>query len=598
MFFGRRSLLILLWLGAPLNLGLSDESSSDAIRFSEALTQSVHYLCPQIRLFAPIEPSLTPIEKRLVCGDSQSTDLKNLSSGDRPWAAIPVSQAIYHLRIFLEERGYHHPRFERSKAFGYLEVDLGSKTFVRQVTLEDGSEQVNIHRKRDILGQPLTPDLLNDLERWVRENLKAKGYPCPLVRAEANTQLGEVILRVNKGNPSVIRRIQQEPIPGVNNAILRRFDAFQVGEPFNGDLLSLTESRVAASGIVESARFSSQCSDVLEQTVIPGAPRLMISRIGLNTEGVILGSFSWRNARFGKLGSFLDLSAFGSARRQTVVASMNYYYDPAQVRAFLAPQMSFTHRNELQFENLETNTQFGWSITQDSGDRSWSYFVGPTLNLSKTLRGLGASELQLLSLEGRVGLKSHDFELFSERPQSGYQLEGVMDLSHRSLLSQVTAQRIRIKGEWLWNHRDFDPPLWVIGLRGNASSVLVARPKLGESGLPADFFQYLGGSRDLRGFGRLELSESLRGGGLSSATLGIEARLSSVIPYGLDPFLFLDIGLLGTRSLTLDSPFYWSPGLGVRWASPIGAVRATAAHGFAGLSPMHLQFYFGLGEEF
>ncbi len=555
-------------------------------------------LCPRIELFAEIDPALNSIEQRLVCGDPDLSQHQKPGEEERPWKTIPLSQALYHLKIFLQERGYLHPRFERMELLDHLWVRPGPKTFVKRVALEDGSESVDIRRKRNVLGRPMTPDLLNELEKWVAENLKKAGYPCPLVRAEANSELGEVILRVRKGEAGVFGKVTQEPIPGVVDQVLRRYDAFQSGERFNGELLSIAESRVASSGMVESARFSAQCSGSLEQSVISGAPRLMMSRIGLNTEGVVLGSFSWRNARLGRLGSYLDLSASGSARRQSLVALMNLYYDPSLSRAFFLPQLNLIHRNELQFENIETSAQVGWSMTQDSGRNGWSYFLGPILNLSKTLRGRGALETQILSLEGKVVLKSHDFEFYSDRPQSGYQSEATVDLSHRSILSQVTAQRFYLKGESLWNLWNLDPPLWVIGLRGAATTILASRLPSGEPDLPADLFQYLGGSHDLRGFGRLEISESPKGGAISSIYLGIEARLGGVISFGIDPFVFFDLGKLGSQSFSLDSPLYWAPGFGLRWASPVGALRGTLAHGFSNGAPQHWQFYFSFGEEF
>jgi translocation and assembly module TamA len=560
------------------------------------------WLCPKVILYENIIPPLTEVEKRLVCGDFMTSAEAKSTETESPWEVIPYSQSIYHLRIFLQDRAYHHPQFEFVMALDQLWVRIGAKTLLRRVSLEDGNEWVSIHKKRGLLGRPVTPDLLNELEKYATEGLKKGGYPCALVRAEANSELGEIVLRVKKGDLGSFGRVKQDPVAGLSQQILRRYDAFKIGDRFDGDLLSLTENRTSSSGLIENTRFSTQCSGSsfggVEQSVISGAPRLMMGRVGLNTEGVLLGSFAWRNTRLGKLGSFLDFSVFGSARRQSVVAAMNLYYDQSLIRSFFAPQLSFIHRNESQFENLETNVQVGWSTTEELGGAGWSYFFGPVLNLSKTLRGLGAIETQMLSWEGRIGVKSHDFELYSDRPRSGHQAEVIVDLSHASLLSQVTAQRVRIKGESIWNLWGFDPPLWLVGLRAVAASTIASRLPNGDLNLPADLYQYLGGSRDLRGFGRLEISESARGGSLSSVYVGTELRLGSVIPYGFDPFVFFDFGKLGSQSFGLDSPWIWSPGFGLRWASPVGTVRGTVAHGFSDLNARHWQFYFSFGEEF
>jgi outer membrane translocation and assembly module TamA len=90
----------------------------------------------------------------------------------------------------------------------------------------------------------------------------------------------------------------------------------------------------------------------------------------------------------------------------------------------------------------------------------------------------------------------------------------------------------------------------------------------------------------------------VNGGGLTSGFVGLETRLSQTLPFDLDPFVFMDFGEISNSAALLSAPLYWSPGVGVRWASPIGPVRTTLAHGFVGNSADHFQFYLSLGEEF
>ena len=124
------------------------------------------------------------------------------------------------------------------------------------------------------------------------------------------------------------------------------------------------------------------------------------------------------------------------------------------------------------------------------------------------------------------------------------------------------------------------------------------------SQLPTSFKQFLGGSSDMRGFPRKSLpSEGT--GSLTKVYLGIELRLNNKLPYNLQPIAFLDFGQLGDLAFDLNATKFYSPGLGIRWQSPIGTVRASAAHGYViddELDTYHdktnMQYYLSLGEQF
>jgi len=125
--------------------------------------------------------------------------------------------------------------------------------------------------------------------------------------------------------------------------------------------------------------------------------------------------------------------------------------------------------------------------------------------------------------------------------------------------------------------------------------------------LPPDWRQFFGGSQDLRGFGLKELPGNDSAGALFGVYLGTELRFTDLLPWGLQPFTFVDLGAMGRNSLQLDRPYFWSPGFGVRWQTSFGSIRTTLAHGFlekndpnvnAPKSLSHWQFYFSFGEEF
>jgi translocation and assembly module TamA len=105
----------------------------------------------------------------------------------------------------------------------------------------------------------------------------------------------------------------------------------------------------------------------------------------------------------------------------------------------------------------------------------------------------------------------------------------------------------------------------------------------------------------MRGFGLLELPEN-QIGDLTSVYGGFEVRLLDTLPIGIQPFAFVDVGVLGISPIDLETPIYWSPGLGLRLESPIGNFRVSLAHGYLTGNPnpsaSHFQFFFSFGEEF
>jgi translocation and assembly module TamA len=382
---------------------------------------------------------------------------------------------------------------------------------------------------------------------------------------------------------------------------MSRFNAFKLGSSFNDRLLVVTGNRIRANGIVQSSYFTKRCSGdgvQLQQVVVPGAPRLLSAGAGVNTEGVLLGKVSWSNTRFDSAGSLLEVSAYGSARLQRLLGKFNWYLLPQHNRLYLNPSIQLIHRNEIPFELVSAEAQLGLATTVDTRGMGVSLFAGPIYNYSRTLRGPGAPFTNIFALEARGVLKSHDYEYYTGFPQTGFIVTMIADLSDRAIFSSVTAQRFYVRGEKLWNLGSFDPPLWIFGLRGGYSTIITSDTTGPGTLLPANYIQYLGGSFDIRGFGRKELPLDQSNANLTSGFLGIEARLSHTLPYGFDPFVFADVGALGRNSFTMGLPVYWSPGLGVRWASPVGPVRMTIAHGFINSAPDHFQFYFSFGEEF
>src|SRR4051812_22031190 len=139
--------------------------------FSTSFSSADHLIgekkiCPAFVFVGNLSPDLSEVEKRLICGDPE----QQVEPPNEGWRTIPYPQAKFNLTNFLQERGYFHPVFKPDYPHpGVSTVEIGYQTVVSRVILSGDYGEVRFERKRDILGQTLTPGLLNALEKWVSE---------------------------------------------------------------------------------------------------------------------------------------------------------------------------------------------------------------------------------------------------------------------------------------------------------------------------------------------------------------------------------------------------------------------------------------------
>jgi translocation and assembly module TamA len=394
--------------------------------------------------------------------------------------------------------------------------------------------------------------------------------------------------------------VDEEPIAGLTAGVLRRYDAFHRGDDFNPDLLTITENRILGIGVVQDIHFTTSCNTdgvLLHQTTVSGKPSFLSVGAGIDTEGIISGKASWRSSRLGSLASWSDLTFLASAQDQRLSFSLNGYFLSPSSRFNLRPLFELRHQNEISFEAGTVRGLFAANTTWDSANWGATFMMGPNLDLLRTYRGKGPSDSHFLSLETRIEAKSHDFEYYRTNPQSGFSASLLNDISERAIYSQVSVQRYRIQAQGLWNFDDFDPPLLIFGIRMGAATLFTPERAGDSSLLPPTYLEYLGGSNDLRGFSRKELPTNGLGA-LTSLYVDFEVRLGTELPYGIGPVAFIDFGVLGSNPISYAKPLYWSPGVGIRWASPLGVFRTTFAHGFTDRTPGHFQIFLSYGEEF
>lgn len=561
------------------------------------VSAGTYEVCQHYRIEAPRPITFSANEKKLICGDPDAAS----------WEDIPEFQAKYFIKTFLQDRGYFFPTF--SEEDGVIIVHPGEQSRIVRVDVEGSPpEFFDVTRRRRIKKSVLTPGILDTLENWTKGQLRENGYPCPNVTSTADAKSGVVKLNIEPGPYQEIIEVIEEPVEGLRPGTLERYRAFRIGDPYDARKLSLTSSIIEnMDGILQASYFLTECTPegaVLTQKSSKGKKRLLRIGLGFSTEDYLLFKILLKWVRIGQNGSSFQILGRGSYRKQLFNTQAFIYPLPWPSRWHLNPIAYSKREDEKRYEFTSISAGMPVAVTFTTRDANFRLRMGPAYEFVRTERGADPGQTHFVS--GRVDLDvvSHNYLYYLSDPKTGYIATLSASFNHDAVGSSVTAQRLSLWGESLWNIANFDPSLFVLAVRGLTGTTITDTGSSSFSRLPPNFFYFLGGSASLRGFDRRELPNADRGA-LTALYAGAEFRVANFFPLNIQPLAFIDFGVLGSKSFDLDFPIYWSPGFGARWPTFVGVFRFTVGHGFminnknpANDSLSHWQFYFSFGEEF
>jgi translocation and assembly module TamA len=547
------------------------------------------------RFVTPDSIKWSTSEKRTLCGSAASPS----------WQNIPFNQAEFFFRSFLQSRGYHNPTFEKRE--DKLFVKPGKLTVVTRIRSFPERADLDLDKYWFSIDRPLTPQELNDIEKWFTFKLGRLGYACPKLSLTADKETGEVLTQFETGEHWTIEQVNGGSIPQVEDGTLDRYRAFEIGDPYDPVLLELSATRIKESQTVINTQYSPECSTkpagTIRQTTLPGEPRLVSFGFGFDSENLFVAKGGWRNSRLSRSASILDVSGSLSYRQQMFLTAYDYYYLTRPSAHYLKSYLRVERNFEPNYESRSIKTLGAPAYYFDWGPTKWDMYLGPSLQWEATLRGDAPSNTRLLTLDMNLAIQSHMYEYFLANPQEGFQLNLFGSFSNKDASSDVSIAHYKANFTYLWNVLNYDPSIWVLGFRG---TYVTSQPGKGTDAtqLPPSFKQFLGGSEDMRGFARKNLP-STGTGALTKAYIGLELRLNNKLPWNLQPLVFYDYGRLGDNAFKLDPIVFTSPGVGLRWQSPIGTVRFSVATGMVRNDRLDAygdrtgtQFYFSLGEQF
>ena len=529
-------------------------------------------VCQGVKIISSNEGvRFTETEKILICD----------GYGKKPYNNSPVNQRQFFLTKFLEARGYFFPKIEiRDNS---LIVGLGSISTIKRIQIENDPIGINTSKLWKIWGMPLTTKALDYLENWVAWKLAEFGYPCIELNTTASAIDGTVTIELTNSSQVKFGDTKFEKDRNSLGNWPKRYLAYNNDQIYRESLLDITTKRLKKSRRVINASYFYDCQipdmdNRLKISFISGLPRLASVGIGFDTEEYFLFDTTLENSRLGEFASSYLAALSISYRHQQLFLSNQWFYSPIPASHSIKTETSLNRFYEKEYESFDLNMRTGpnWQFDYDT------YFIDLWIYLqyqySYGLRGFGQKSLRSIPAVFRLDMVSHNYELSSEEPTNGSLFSLKIANSVAEMGSDYSETNIYLSMTKLFNLFDYDPAIWIFGIRGQLEFIDLHRDESSVQEYPSFKKIRLGGSGNLRGFARKSVPNS---GAFSSFYLGLELRMAEIFPYGIQPIIFFDHGRIGYRSYSFRNTRFWSPGIGLNWQSFIGTFRGSLAYGYA-----------------
>jgi outer membrane translocation and assembly module TamA len=566
------------------------------LTFASQAHASSSELCPHIKV-TDGKFHLNKNEKIIVCGDDRSDG----------WKQVPFDQAQTELRSLLQKDGYNSPEFTIEG--DDLLIKMGSPTRIKEWELQGNTSAIEKRKKRKVLGEKLTPAKLDEIERWIESELKYQGYACPKIESKAQVWDASVESRYESGPKLRIKTLNREGMANLDAEAFKRFEPFEEGDLYNNRKLQITTNRLLTDGLAQSSYFTQNCTpDGVELThhMDLGEPRILRVGFGASSEEFPFLDAWYKNTRIDGRASSYWLNLHASPLTQSLEGSSQLYILPFTRRTFLGPRFRVARDIEDAYESLSGKTGIDIGRLWDWNEERFEFRAGPTANYVNTIRGFGPDDVSYLTVEGNLNVMNNDYELTGTQQFSGYQASLQYQGQREGLGSPLNADMWTLRAKNLWDIGELSPPYLVLGTRIETN--VTTSDAIGRSTdreiLPTEYRIFLGGEQNLRGFKRQTINNQGLGY-LTSAYLGTDLRLVEELPWNLEPLLLWDVAIAGDVPWHLEGPLFQSYGFGMRWRSPLGPIRVTAARGVISNSnaatesvPQEWVFLFSFGREF
>lgn len=555
--------------------------------------QSSHALnCPHYKISGDFV-AFSEGEKVLLCGDENFVE----------WNKIPQKQVRAQLENILYNRGYPHPEV------AWTSTDLLSFKAGKRATLdsldfsgfpENLQEAVLAHVA---LNGALDQQRVSSIEKGVKGLLTQHGYPCAQVTIRADLEGNKIFLKAGPFFESTFPKVTSDLSD--SSQLLERFEAFEEGWEFDQKKVDISERRIRASNYVNNAFYYTSCSpdqklSSLKRVVFPGPSKFISFGVGFDTEEYFLLKGKYEKVWLSDGGSKVNTTAGASLSLQELkVGVEDHFLKPSDRLKFLY-ELSLSREYEKSYELVASHFSPKLNKFIQFRPISLSVNLGSYIERQWLLQGAGRKVSKIIGFESDITIESTLHEYYAQQPRTGFLLSSALKTSHKNLYSDFDAQSLNNNFEVLFLLSESPKVDYVLGARAKWNFLLQTESPENRRDLSPSLFNYLGGSSDIRGFGRKDLGSP--NGRISALYLGLELRAAGYD--SLQPFIFYDYGGLGDGPFDFDSDFYVSPGFGLRWGTSFGTFRTTAGLGYKNTwiatkdISTHMQFFLSFGEEF
>lgn len=372
----------------------------------------------------------------------------------------------------------------------------------------------------------------------------------------------------------------------INETLINKWVSWRVGERYDANKILELQKRLLDSGFFKSVILKQQKDPLSAQLAVHGvfkmanANRINIGA-GFGTDTGPRVKLGWQKPWINKKGHSTDVG-IGKSEVRSYLASQ--YKIPRYKINESFWQINFNVADEDYEDTTSVQQNIGLSYVRPL-TKNWKASFTTKYALEQFTQGNENGRSELLIPGVGFSFKQTKGGLV---PYAGKSITFNLEAANDSLLSDASFVRAVGHARWIVSrkkHRLYSG-LQLGGIYLYDSSEL--------SDIPSSLRFFAGGDQSIRGYDYKSLSPQDSSGELTGGQyLGL-ARLEYAYQFHRSwrAALFVDGGSAFNR---LDDRFYYGPGFGIHWLSPIGAIRFDI--GFAASDDNGVRLHINLGPE-
>lgn len=488
-------------------------------------------------------------------------------------------------------------------------VDKGALYHLGKIALEGEVPEAARGALNLRTGDPAVADTVLDARVRMREALQEDGYALaeveePVAFADDERRLINVTYKVQAGRRANVGPIRFRGLKDVNESFVRNSLTIRPGERYRPSRIEASRQMLASLGVFSSVTVQAAQTLSPDGTVpltfdVAERERRTVSLSALYSTDLGLSlSVGWSHHNLLGNAEQLNLSASGTGLG-TASAGLGYNLTAQFVRPlFLAPSQALEVNLSGVKQQLEAYDQVAETVSAHVRRKFsdfWSGGAGLSLMYDQVTQQ-GATRLyQLVGVPVSVSYNGTGITDVLLDPVSGVRASVALTPTQSFGASRLTFAVLQASGSTY------------LDLGSEGRSVLALRALVGSIvgganlELPPDQRLYAGGSATVRGYAYQSIGPQFPDGSpvgaksVNAAT--VEFRQRILEDWGA--VAFVDAGQASAGGLPFSGPVRLGAGLGARYYTPFGTIRADVA---VPLPPIRggdaFQVYIGLGQAF